>query len=276
MMMMIKSTSFQMTMDHHLMMTWTCQEFRTRGKHMTQVHHQLRFLILMFQSKKFLILDKMTILHQDLTQLLNQSEFKGNRDRSQLLLLMRYQRQRPRWLSRGQRFNYQVMSNLFQFLLRHMMMKEMKDLHMILMPQVQMIAQFHRRLLLQHRLCQWSCAASATAVVTRNTRIGIISKRWRSNRTIWNRRYSCFDWGRDCSASGRRCGHWTLHIKPLWFCRHWWYCFCSFRTQNPSCSWFWFIWCYWLQSIWTVSCQEWKEAAKGRISYHPTSLEEVC
>ena len=31
MMVMIKSTSFQMTMDHHLMMTWICQEFRTRG-----------------------------------------------------------------------------------------------------------------------------------------------------------------------------------------------------------------------------------------------------
>ena len=96
MMMMIKNTSFQMTMDHLLMMTWTCQEFRTRGKHKTQVHHQLRCLVLMFQSKKLLILDKMTILHQDLIQLLSQSEFKGNRDRSPLILLMRYQRQRPR------------------------------------------------------------------------------------------------------------------------------------------------------------------------------------
>ena len=66
------------------------------GKHMTKVHHQLRFRILLFQSKKLLIPDKMTILHQDLTQLLSQSEFKGNRGRSQLILLMLYQRQRPR------------------------------------------------------------------------------------------------------------------------------------------------------------------------------------
>ena len=69
---------------------------RTRGRHMTQVHHQLRFLILMFQSKNLLILDKTMIIHQDLIQLLNQSEFKGNRDRSQLILLMLYQMQRPR------------------------------------------------------------------------------------------------------------------------------------------------------------------------------------
>ena len=93
---MIKSTSFQMMMDHHLMMTWVCQEFRTRGKRIHKVHHQLRFPILTFQSKRLLILDKMTILHQDLIQRLSQSEFKGNRDRSQLILLMLYQRQRPR------------------------------------------------------------------------------------------------------------------------------------------------------------------------------------
>ena len=54
MMMMIRNTSFQIIMDHHLMMTWTCQEFRTRGKHMTQVHHQLRFPILMSQWKRLL------------------------------------------------------------------------------------------------------------------------------------------------------------------------------------------------------------------------------
>ena len=103
-----------------------------------------------FQSKRLLILDKMTILHQDLIQRLGQSEFKGNRDRSQLILQMLYQRQRPKLSSRGQRFNYQVMLNLFQFLLRNMMMKEKKDLHMILMPQVQMITQFHCRLLHRH------------------------------------------------------------------------------------------------------------------------------
>ena len=35
------------------MMTWVCQEFRTRGKrHDHKVHHQLRFPILTFQSKK--------------------------------------------------------------------------------------------------------------------------------------------------------------------------------------------------------------------------------
>ena len=72
------------------------QEFRTRGKRMTQVHPQIRFLILMFQLKKLLTLHKMMIVHQDLIQLQNQSEFKGNRDRSQLILLMLYQRQRPR------------------------------------------------------------------------------------------------------------------------------------------------------------------------------------
>ena len=60
------------------------------------------FPILTFQSKRLLILDKMTILHQDLIQRLSQSEFRGNRDRSQLILLMLYQRQRPRLLSRGQ------------------------------------------------------------------------------------------------------------------------------------------------------------------------------
>ena len=54
------------------------------------------FPILTFQSKRLLILDKMTILHQDLIQRLSQSEFRGNRDRSQLILLMLYQRQRPR------------------------------------------------------------------------------------------------------------------------------------------------------------------------------------
>ena len=132
---MIMSTSFQMTMDHHLVMTyWTCQEFRTRGKHMTQVHHPLRILILMFQSKKLLILDKVMIPHQDLIQLLNQSEFKENRDRFLLVQLMLYQRQRPRSLSRGQRFNYQVMFSQFQFLLRSVMMKKMKDLYMIPKP----------------------------------------------------------------------------------------------------------------------------------------------
>jgi hypothetical protein len=36
-----------------------------------------------------------TILHQEI-QLLNQSEFKGNRDKSQLILLVHYHRQRPR------------------------------------------------------------------------------------------------------------------------------------------------------------------------------------
>ena len=66
------------------------------GETNPQVHHQLRFPILTFQSKRLLILDKMTILHQDLIQRLSQSEFKGNRDRSQLILLMLYQRQRPR------------------------------------------------------------------------------------------------------------------------------------------------------------------------------------
>ena len=62
---------------HHLMMIWICQEYRTRGKHINQVHHQLRFPILTFQSKRLLILDKMTILHQDLIQRQSLSEFKG-------------------------------------------------------------------------------------------------------------------------------------------------------------------------------------------------------
>ena len=70
--------------------------YRTRGKHINQVHHQLRFLILTFQSKRLLILDKMTILHQDLIRCQSLSEFKRNRDRSQLILLMLYQRQRQR------------------------------------------------------------------------------------------------------------------------------------------------------------------------------------
>ena len=64
------------------------------GEHINQVHHQLRFPILTFQSKRLLILDKMTILHQDLIQRQSLSEFKGNRDRSQLILQMLYQRQR--------------------------------------------------------------------------------------------------------------------------------------------------------------------------------------
>ena len=66
------------------------------GEHINQVHHQLRFPILTFQSKRLLILDKMTILHQDLIRRQSLSEFKGNRDRSQLILLMLYQRQRQR------------------------------------------------------------------------------------------------------------------------------------------------------------------------------------
>ena len=66
------------------------------GKHINQVHHQLRFPILTFQSKRLLILDKMTILHQDLIRRQSLSEFKGNRDRYQLILLMLYQRQRQR------------------------------------------------------------------------------------------------------------------------------------------------------------------------------------
>ena len=66
------------------------------GEHIKQVHHQLRFPILTFQSKRLLILDKMTIHHQDLIQRQSLSEFKGNRDRSQLILLMLYQRQRQR------------------------------------------------------------------------------------------------------------------------------------------------------------------------------------
>ena len=70
--------------------------YRTRGKHINQVHHQLRFLILTFQSKRLLILDKMTLLHQDLIRRQGLSEFKRNRDRSQLILLMLYQRQRQR------------------------------------------------------------------------------------------------------------------------------------------------------------------------------------
>ena len=36
------------------------------------------------------------VLHKDLIQLQHQSEFKGNRDRSQLILLVLYQRQRQR------------------------------------------------------------------------------------------------------------------------------------------------------------------------------------
>ena len=46
------------------------------GKHINQVHHQLRFPILTFQSKRLLILDKMTILHQDLIHRQSLSEFK--------------------------------------------------------------------------------------------------------------------------------------------------------------------------------------------------------
>ena len=49
-----------------------------------------------FFLKKLLILDKMMILHQDLVLLLNQPEFKGNRDRFLLILLMLYQTQRLR------------------------------------------------------------------------------------------------------------------------------------------------------------------------------------
>ena len=45
---------------------------------------------------RLLILDKMMILHQDLILLLNQFEFKGNRDRFLLILLVPYQRQRLR------------------------------------------------------------------------------------------------------------------------------------------------------------------------------------
>ena len=68
------------------------------GEHINQAHHQLRFPILTFQWKRLLILDKITILHQDLIRRQSLSEFKGNRDRSQLilLLLMLYQRQRQR------------------------------------------------------------------------------------------------------------------------------------------------------------------------------------
>ena len=44
-----------MMMVMMMMMPWTCQEYRTRGKHMIQVLHQHRFLILMFQLKKLLI-----------------------------------------------------------------------------------------------------------------------------------------------------------------------------------------------------------------------------
>ena len=99
-----QKTLWMMTIN--LMMTWTCQEeLRTRGNHMTQVHHLHRFLILMFHSKKLLILDKMMILHPDMILLMNQLEFKGNTDRFLLILLMLYQRQRLRWLSKGQRFN---------------------------------------------------------------------------------------------------------------------------------------------------------------------------
>ena len=95
--MMIKSTSYQMIMDHHQMMILICQEYRTRGKHMIQVIHlQLRFQILTFQSSRLQILDKMTIHHQDLIRQLNLSEFKGNRDRFLLIQLMLYQRQRLR------------------------------------------------------------------------------------------------------------------------------------------------------------------------------------
>ena len=154
MMMMIKSTSFSDDYgpppDDDLDMPGIQDSGEIHQPSSPPTH----FLILTFQSKKLLILDKMTILHQDLIQHLSQSELKGNTDRSQLILLMLYQRQRPRLSSRGQSFNYQVMSNLFQFILRNMMMTEKKDLHMTLMPQVQMITQFHCRLLHQHRLCQ--------------------------------------------------------------------------------------------------------------------------
>ena len=40
---------------------------------------------------------------------------------------------------------------------------------------------------------------------------------------------------------------WTLNLirqTTLILCPVWWYCFCSFRTPNPSRSWSWFIWCY--------------------------------
>ena len=46
------------------------------------------------------------------------------------------------------------MFNQFQFLLKNMMMKKMNDLHMILMPQVQMITQFRCRPLHQRHLFQ--------------------------------------------------------------------------------------------------------------------------
>ena len=66
------------------------------GKHMIQVLHQHHFLILMSKLSRLLVLDKMMILHQDLILLQNQVEFKGNRDRFLLILLMLYQRQRLR------------------------------------------------------------------------------------------------------------------------------------------------------------------------------------
>ena len=66
------------------------------GETQQQSSPSTRFPILTFQLKRLLILDKMTILHQDLIRRRRLSEFKGNRDRSQLIILMLYQRQRQR------------------------------------------------------------------------------------------------------------------------------------------------------------------------------------
>ena len=65
------------------MMIWICQEYRTRGETDLPSIPSTPFSILTLQSKRLLILDKMTILHQDLIRRQSLSEFKGNRDRSQ-------------------------------------------------------------------------------------------------------------------------------------------------------------------------------------------------
>ena len=191
---------------------------------------------------------------------------------------MLYQRQRQRWLSRGQRFNYQVMLSQFQFLLRNLMKMKMKDPHMILLPQVHMIIQFHCLLLHQHRLRQ------VTLRSQRNSSLHKEHQNWYHHDMMMMmkqnhmKQTTLLFWTEDDIAQLQEE---DVDTEPytsdqLSFCQCWWYCFCSFRTQGPSCTWVWFIRCYWIQTVWTVSCQEWKEAAKGRISYHSRSFEKVC
>ena len=125
------------------------------------------------------------------------------------------------------------MLNLFLFLLRNLMKMKMKDFHMILMPQVQMIIQIPLPTTTPTSFVPGDHAQPAQQQSSQGTPALISSQDGDETEPYETDDTPVLTEEEIVSASGR-CGHWTLHIRPFSFCRHWWYCFFPLGPKSQA------------------------------------------